>query len=99
MLWWIHKGSLHVQVRRRKDPTAQQEGYITVLWFPRCCSRHEKAEKADKIIKYCSSIVLSFIFIVLCCYGIHHKVTSTPHHDAPCRMRSHEPWGCHHVIP
>ncbi len=63
-----------MQVRRRKDPTAEQEGYITVLWFPRCCARHEKAEKADKWMKYTSSIVVSFALFVLCCYGVRHKV-------------------------
>ena len=63
-----------MQVRRRKDPTAEQEGYITVLWFPTCCARHEKAEKADKWIKYTSSGLVSFALFVLCCYGIHHKV-------------------------
>ena len=65
-----------MQVRRRKDPTAEQEGYITVLWFPSCCARHEKAEKADKWIKYTSSMLVSFSLFVLCCYGIHHKVHS-----------------------
>ncbi len=67
-----------MQVRRRKDPTAEQEGYITVLWFPRCCARHEKAEKADKWMKYTSSIGVSFALFVLCCYGVRYKVHPPP---------------------
>ena len=67
-----------MQVRRRKDPTAEQDGYITVLWFPSCCARHEKAEKADKWMKYTSSVLLSFVLFVLCCYGVQHKVHPRP---------------------
>ena len=54
-----------MQVRRRKDPTALQEGYVKVLWFTRCCARHEKAEKVDKWMKYFSSVVMSLTLTVL----------------------------------
>lgn len=62
--------SLLSQVQRRKDPTAEHDGYVSVLWFTRCCARHERAEKVDKWIKYSSSVVFSFILCVLCFYII-----------------------------
>lgn len=56
------------QVRRRKDPTIPQEGYVTVLWFTRCCKRHEGAEKVDKWLKYCSSVGVSLLLCILSFY-------------------------------
>lgn len=56
---------MSLQIRRRKDLTIPQEGYITVLWFTRCCARHEGAERLDKWLKYCSSAGLSLVLCVL----------------------------------
>lgn len=63
-----------LQVRRQKDSTAAQEGYVRVLWFTRCCARHEKAEKVDKWIKYVSSVALSLTLSVLCFCMLAHGV-------------------------
>ncbi len=63
-----------LQVRRRKDPTAMQEGYVNVLWFTSCCIRHEKAETVDKWLKYFSSVALSLALTILCFCTFGHKV-------------------------
>ncbi|CAL8468740.1 g8280 [Coccomyxa elongata] len=50
-----------------------QEGYVNVLWFTSCCTRHEKAEKVDKWLKYFSSVALSLTLTILCFCTFGHK--------------------------
>jgi hypothetical protein len=71
------------QVRRRKDPTIPQEGYVTVLWFTRCCKRHEGAEKVDRWLKYCSSVGVSLLLCILSFYICSLEVTCQPTHAWP----------------
>lgn len=75
------------QVRRRKDPTALQEGYVNVLWFTSCCTRHEKAEKVDKWLKYISSVAMSLTLTILCFCTFSHEVSSRS--TATLTMTSH----------
>ena len=63
-----------MQVRRRTDPTAVQDGYVKVLWLTRCCARHEKAEKVYKWMKYISSVALSGTLTILCFFLLAHEV-------------------------
>jgi hypothetical protein len=64
----------HAQVRPKKDPTAEHDGFVTVLWFKRCCARHEGAEKVDKWCKYISSVVVSLALCVLAFCMLSHAV-------------------------
>ena len=83
----------HVQVRRRKDPTIPQQGYVTVLWYTRCCQRHEGAEKVDKWLKYASSMGVSLLLciasfyicsILVRSYNLFRTRTACGHAPVPC---------------